>query len=255
MNKADWQPLEEELQRWQERGLPVRFWLRDDDAIAPTEKLDQLARLTQIYHVPVCLAVIPADLSAALGQWIKQYELWLAAVHGFSHRNHAGPDEKKFELGLHRPIDTVLAELAGGRKIVETVFADQFFNALVPPWNRIDPKIAERASEAGFDFLSTFGWKTLIDKNYPLAQFNSHIDIMDWRGSRGGKSDEILVRETVSALQTARDANGAAVGLLSHHLVHDERAWEFLDRLFKFTTGRDHITWESIKEIAAINAK
>ncbi|TIT57545.1 MAG: polysaccharide deacetylase, partial [Mesorhizobium sp.] len=55
-----WQPLVEELARWQRAGRKAEFWLRDDDAVDPTPALDRLLDLTRQFAVPVTLAVIPA---------------------------------------------------------------------------------------------------------------------------------------------------------------------------------------------------
>ena len=55
-----WQPLVEELARWQRAGRKAELWLRDDDAVDPTPALDRLLDLTGEFAVPVTLAVIPA---------------------------------------------------------------------------------------------------------------------------------------------------------------------------------------------------
>ncbi len=40
-----WQPLLRALDRWNRAGRRAEFWLRDDDAIEPTEPLDRLLDL------------------------------------------------------------------------------------------------------------------------------------------------------------------------------------------------------------------
>ncbi len=54
-----WEPLRRELDRWQAAGRVARFWLRDDDAVEPTQPLDMLLDLTGEHEIPLTLAVIP----------------------------------------------------------------------------------------------------------------------------------------------------------------------------------------------------
>ena len=42
--QADWSPLTKELSLWSKAGLAPQLWLRDDDAIAPSEALDRLLK-------------------------------------------------------------------------------------------------------------------------------------------------------------------------------------------------------------------
>lgn len=244
-----WQALDREIRRWQEARLPVRLWLRDDDAIEPTPALDRLDGLCCRHQVPYCLAVIPAGLQAGLGDWARGRKLCRSAVHGFSHINHAATGEKKCELGLHRPLATVLEELATGRDKVRDITGDRFFNCLVPPWNRIDPVIADRLGDIGFDCLSAFGWRPSAPHLRGVRQANAHIDIIDWQGTRGGKSDGELVDDLIGALAKARTRGGVAIGVLTHHLVHDARAWSFLEALLEHTAHRHNISWCAIDEI------
>ncbi len=66
-----WQPLAEELDRWNHAGRIASFWLRDDDAVEPTARLDRLLGLTRTFAIPAVLAVIPArtDVASRLA-WI-----------------------------------------------------------------------------------------------------------------------------------------------------------------------------------------
>ncbi|MDZ4135094.1 MAG: glycosyl transferase family 28, partial [Paracoccaceae bacterium] len=72
-------------------GNPARFWLRDDDAVAPTGALDRLLDMTGAQGVPLTLAVIPAPSGAQLAARLAQEAGVIVAVHGWSHQNHA-PD-------------------------------------------------------------------------------------------------------------------------------------------------------------------
>ncbi len=237
-----WDTVSDELALWGDGLPPARLWLRDDDAEAPTSNLEKLGRLTGQFNVPITIAVVPQPASVALAEWIFKHKQFSIALHGYSHHNYAPVSEKKCELGLHRGAQVVLDELAIGRGKLGNMFGDRFIDMLVPPWNRIDQHLLSFLAELGFKSLSTFTWKDFT--TIPgLVQLNCHVDIIDWRGSRGGRAIDDLIGELAEALQTARESGGAPIGILTHHLVHDAAAWDFLEQLFQFTSNRGDIVW------------
>ena len=237
-----WDNLSAELALWGNNLSPARLWLRDDDAVEPTENLEKLSALTQRYKVPVTIAAIPNDVSQSLADWMCEHRQFSIAVHGYNHINHAPAGQKKCELGLHRGKQTVLTELGDGREKLATMFGAQFIDMLVPPWNRIDAHLVPELSGLGYKCLSTFTWKDFA-KTSPLVQLNTHVDIIDWKGNRGGRGVDELVYDLTEALKTARQHGGAPVGILTHHLVHDAVAWEFLQQLFEFCSTHNKIEW------------
>ncbi|TJV44768.1 MAG: polysaccharide deacetylase [Mesorhizobium sp.] len=239
-----WQPLVEELARWQRAGRKAEFWLRDDDAVDPTLALDRLLDLTGDFAVSVTLAVIPALTNEKLVVRLDQVPHATVAVHGWAHRNHAPEGEKKQELGAHRPREVVLDDLGRGLSRVTGLHAARAVPMLVPPWNRIDAGVVSDLGSTGFTALSVFG----PPKPAALAVINSNVDIMDWHGTRGCRDHGLLVQAIVAQLQRAFDG-GEPVGLLTHHLVHDESAWLFLERLFEITTRTEACAWLPIKTL------
>ncbi len=224
-------------------GTPARLWLRDDDAIAPTAALDHLLSLTESANIPVTLAVIPAQSGPALATRLDAAKGVSVAVHGWSHTNHAPPSEKKQELGLHRPAAQVLAELARGFAHLAHLHPAQFTPVLVPPWNRIAPQVVSGLPALGFKALSVFGPEAKAE----LPLFNTHVDVIDWRGTRSGRPDAVLMDEIAQAI-----ARGdAPIGLLTHHLVHDAQVWGFLERLFALTADHPGCRWVSLPELIA----
>lgn len=217
-----------------EAGRPARFWLRDDDAEVPGAALDRLIGLAE--GLPLTLAVIPAATGAALASRLAGEAGISVAVHGWSHTNHAPPGEKSQELGAHRPPQVVLGELARGFARLSDLHGPRFVPLLVPPWNRIAPQVVEGLPALGFRALSVFG----PERPGPLPMVNTHVDVIDWRGTRGGRPDAELVAEIV-----ARMAVGP-VGLLTHHRVHDAAVWSFLGRLLAVTRQHPGCRWESV---------
>lgn len=226
MTNRDWQPLTEELRRWKDAGRTPLFWLRDDDAVEPTPALDRLLDLTARYNIPATLAVIPAHATQALADRLSSQLHVTVAVHGWAHQNHAAEGRKKQELGLHRPRDIIVAELQRGLTTLTQLFGKQAAPVLVPPWNRIDFELLRDLPGLGFQALSAYG----SPLKAPLATINSNVDIIDWHGTRGCHPTAFLVDGIVTQLADGFEGGGP-VGLLTHHLVHDEAAWQFLEQL------------------------
>ena len=232
-----------ELDRWAELDLTANLWLRDDDAIEITGALVQLTQLSATFHIPLLLAVIPQPAKAELHGLFDEHPLLSAAVHGYEHRNHAKTGQKSIELGGQRSDDQVCRELLASREKLKSVLAGKLTDILVPPWNRISEPVARRLPELGFNCVSTFGAAAEANDTKGLCQLNTHLDIIDWKGNRGGRDPDWLVKEFVKLLHEARDAGGTPVGILTHHLVHDEIAWMFLEELLALTARHPAVRW------------
>lgn len=249
MTGADpWQTLQAELDLWAQAGRRAAFWLRDDDATEPTPALDPLLGVTRRHQVPLLLAVIPEPARAALADRLRQQRHVSVALHGWAHANHAPPSEKKQEFGPQRPQQTMLAEIERGRLRLETLFGSSFTPVFVPPWNRIDGALAARLPEAGIAMLSTFGQRR---EGGAVRQLNSTVDIIDWHGTRKGRDAADLIAEIVEQLRQAFAKRSGAVGVLTHHLVHDDAAWRFLDRLLAATARHPACRWGTFVDLAA----
>ncbi len=234
---TDWSPLRDTFERVQASGYRVRLWLRDDDAVSVTPALVRLADITREAEVPVVLAVIPEPAEDALGTWLRDEPHLRAAVHGFAHRNHAPVGSKRQELGLHRPVEATVVELNAGRDRIDALFGSRALPMLVPPWNNIDHHLVPRLPALGFGFLSSFGPESRYPSVKGLTIVNTHLDPIDWRGTRGCRPQEELVAE-LSGLVEERAAIGAPIGIVTHHLNHDAAAWSFLERLIETAKGR-----------------
>lgn len=250
MTGGGWLKVAGELARLRQDGRAVSFWLRDDDAIEPTMELDRLLDLTQEYGVPVAVATVPATSGEALGQRLAAARHATPVAHGWSHANHALPDEKKQELGLHRGADTVLADLSAALRRMQQLHGSGFYPMLVPPWNRIDPALLPHLASLGYAALSCFG---SLAPQASVPVFNTHVDVIDWRGGRGGRSHEELVSEVNMHLRRAGQGGGP-IGILTHHLVHNEAAWSFLARLFDTCAQHGGCRWLAVRDLAPAHA-
>lgn len=241
-----WDQLRQELDAWGDAGRQASLWWRDDDAVEPTAALNRLLGLAEDSKTALALAVIPARCGHALP---KRLERALASVlvlqHGYGHHNHAAADEKKIELGSHRPAPEILEELARGSVRIQAAFGSRALPVLVPPWNRIDPGLFADLPALGLRGLSSHGPRASAIPVKGLWQTNTHVDIMRWKEPRGFLGEEVVLRQIRDHLHARRmEPGGPSVvdpveptGLLTHHLAHDEAAWAFLSRLLPLLAG------------------
>ncbi|MCP3056930.1 polysaccharide deacetylase family protein [Aurantimonas marianensis] len=221
-------------------GRMTVFWWRDDDARRPTEPLTRLLALRRAAGVPLALAVIPDGIEAGLAEALSGDEAVAVLLHGWRHANHAPEGQKRSEFGDHRPIGVMLDEAAAGRAALAGLFPGRFLPAFVPPWNRIGEGVRARLAEAGLPGLSTFGRTASAG----LHRLNTHLDLMNWREARGrtpAEADRLLAAEIDRRLDSGGD--GEPIGLLSHHLQHDEAAWALLGALLEFLAPGPDILW------------
>jgi peptidoglycan/xylan/chitin deacetylase (PgdA/CDA1 family) len=245
-----WAPVREELARWQVAGLKARLWLRDDDAIAVTPALERLVRMSAEHGIRPLIASIPAHATRELAAYVAGQAHVEIAVHGWQHTNHAPPGTKAQEFPPHRPREIIVEELTQARDRLSAVFGGKVVPSYVPPWNRIAADIAALLPELGFRAVSGFGHKPLFDGSPPLAEINTHVDIIDWRGTRGGRDPAWLAQDLARELALAREQSPSlTIGILTHHLVHDDLAWVFLDELFAETAGHPAVRWCSASEM------
>jgi peptidoglycan/xylan/chitin deacetylase (PgdA/CDA1 family) len=224
-----------EFGRWRDLGLKPRFWLRDDDATRPTRALGRLLGLVREYDVPLLLAVIPVEATDALAEAIDGEKLVTPAVHGYAHRRHTPDDLPPMELGGERSVDEILDELEKGRARLRDLFGGRLSDILVPPWNRLSREVAMRLHEVNFTALSTNSWH---EDGSSLPQLNTQIDIVDWTNGKRGHTIEWAMGELLRRLEQARERGGVPLGILSHHLVHDQQAWTTLEALIRYLKER-----------------
>jgi hypothetical protein len=222
-----WRDIHDELARWRDAGRTALLWWRDDDAVDATPALDRLLALHEAQQVPLALAVVPANATPELAARLAAVPGVDLLQHGYAHANHAPPGEKKCELGLHRPAMFVLGELGTGRLAMERLFGLRGLPVMVPPWNRIAPKLVPMLPEIGYRGLSTFDIRPRARPVPGLLQINTHVDLIDWRAQRFAGLETVLAA-FARALAAARTGTDEPIGILSHHLAMDEAAWDFL---------------------------
>jgi hypothetical protein len=220
--------LRRELAAWRAAGLDLPIWWRDDDAVTVTAALDQLERLAEKLALPVHLAVIPAHAEAALAERLHIAHGLRALVHGWAHENHEPSGRKKAEFGSPRP--QAADQLGEGLTRLKAVLGADLLAIFVPPWNRLHPDHLAPLVRAGYRGLSTFGPRAHAHPFPGLLAVNTHVDPIDWKGTRGLIEPARLIPQIASLLRDRREGRadgGEPFGYLTHHLIHDPEIWHF----------------------------
>ncbi len=246
-----WSDLAECLDKLDSAHPPVRFWLRDDDGVSDSVPLRRLACWARGNDTEVLLAVIPAMADSSLAEAMLDLPQLVACIHGWAHKNHAPPEQKKQELGAHRPVDDVCEEIAAACEKLSALSLTNSLPVLVPPWNRIFDDLLSRLPGLGIRGLSVFTDASLDQAPRSLIVQNSHLDIIDWRGDRGGQGHSALIKELIGHINQYAPL-GQPIGILSHHLVRDEAAWSFLEKLGGLVSAHSRAQWARPREIFRI---
>ena len=233
---GSWEALRREFDNWGEAGRKASLWWRDDDAAEDTPALRRLLSIAGTAEASVALAVVPARLSESLRSLLRHPDSAFAVPvqHGYAHENHAPAGEKKSEFPAGRDRAAVRDEIASG--LARAKELPRFVPAFVPPWNRGLDTIRPVLRDLGFAGVSTFGPRETTGAK-PI-QVNTHVDIVDWRGGRGFVGMEPALDRLIGHLRDRRAGRADAdepTGILSHHLVHDDGCWAFLEELFRQT--------------------
>lgn len=252
-NSSSWVLLEAELSEWHSLGRRPRFWWRDDDAVAWTLSLERLVSVTD--KQSLCLAVIPAEVEASLSTALATHHAVEVLMHGWSHTNHEPKGQKGSEFGINRSLTDIAKDCARGHARLTEVFGERYVPVFVPPWNRIAPGAAKTVCEAGLLGISAYQDRK---PDQPVHYLNTHADVLDWRvkkqtGKAGFIGTDTVVTSLRDAFRRRRLAASGTdseepVGLLTHHLQHDEATWDFLDELSDFLRRQKNVVWTSARQ-------
>jgi peptidoglycan/xylan/chitin deacetylase (PgdA/CDA1 family) len=236
--------LREFLAEADRRGAQIAFWWRDDDAREHTAQLERLLRIAEERRLPLALAVIPCGATEALARRLGDAKNAAILQHGWQHKNHSAPEDRASEFGDNRRLNDMLGELSAGRKILAELFGDQSLPVLVPPWNRIGDSMRRNRKRAGLPGLSVFG-----PRNGAFGRcVNAHLDIIHWRA--GTARDPAEAYATLCAeVERRLQGDSEPVGILTHHLAHDDAAWSLLEMLLDDLSGCAGSWWPLLNSL------
>jgi hypothetical protein len=229
-------------------GRSIAFWWRDDDAETVTPDLERLLALAVRHALPLGLAVIPKGATEALSERLAGKPRIAVLQHGWQHALNSPPGEKKAEFGDHRPAADMLVELAAGRERLAALFGQNLLPVLVPPWNRIGATADAARREIGLAGLSLYGTKRTADPHL----VNTHLDIFEWKTTRGPMSRDRACQILCEEVARRLAGSDEPIGILSHHLKHEEESWALLDELFGLLRGHPAARWPAIPDLFAL---
>ncbi len=263
-----WRDLERELDLWGKACARARFWVRDDDASKITPQLERLDQLATSHGIQIGLAVIPALLSADFITYLNSGAApFFPMCHGWDHANH-GVQGKPSEFGPERPLGEQLQDLERARAAFCAAF--HIAPVFVPPYDNIAPSTAEALPSAGFAALSCapsrvvqrltrlhgrFAWLPALPVSPPLPvrSLDVHVDPVDWyrdlpTASERAEIEQKVVRELRLRRKRYVDPT-TPIGILLHHLMHDDAIWAVTDELIGVLQAHPATTFLPLGEI------
>lgn len=222
-----------------EAGRPLTLWWRDDDLEAPSDALSVCLGALDDAGIDAAFAAIPAGLTADAVEALAGSRSVLF-VHGWAHANHAAAGEKKSEFGPHRPLAERLAEIASGWQRVREIGGDRAIGCFVPPWNRIGNDLLPALAGTGIASLSAFASPQRQPPKAAVPRLDTHIDLIDWRGTGAPISEDDLATRIVQ-----HDGVDGPVGILSHHRVTGPDAWAAWRPVLRLLRAHPAVRWLS----------
>lgn len=253
---ATWNDLRSELDQWGAEGREATIWWRDDDACLPHRNLNRLLETAKTAEAPIHMATIPAWLTQEVVDLFQANDHVRVMQHGFAHMNHASKGQGAWELGTHRPIETVLTEMRGGLEKLDAVFGKQFDPVMAPPWTRIAPEVTARLAEVGFKGLSLVATRKAKFAAPGLLEVNARCEPIKWKGGARFTGTERALDDVVSHLRdrrTGAEDPEEPTGLLTHHIDHDAHIWGFVEELSAALNAHPATRWVTFDELLEEN--
>jgi hypothetical protein len=225
---------------------PCTFFFRDDDAGWADERLFALLRRFENRGLRADVAVIPAEVTPALGRRLCATALATGTrlhQHGLSHTNHE-VEGRKCEFGSTRAADVLAADIADGRDLMLAIFGDLVDPVFTPPWNRCRPETGDALVAAGLEVLSR-------DVTAPRLDRPDLVEVavsVDWFGKRKGIP---LTRGELAAQIAEQVGTADPVGVMLHHAVTDDDELARVDELLDLVAAHPGADTAVITEIAA----
>ena len=214
-----------ELARWKAGGHAPVFWWRDDDARRPSPALDRLLALSRRFEAPITIAAVPDGDIAAVAKACRAIPGVELAVHGFRHENRAPPGWPSGEVNDLDLLADVTADLGTAIDVFRRAGVTP--RLFVPPWNNVHPTLKQALGLRG---LGLSGYGEMRGQAGP-DRLDAHLDVMRWKPEprfRGAVRFLLRTRRLL-AERRRKAAWDEPLGLLTHHLDHDEDAWRFLE--------------------------
>ncbi len=227
MTKSEWlEPLRTSLRQVESEGRSVKVFVRDDDVDDDEASLRQLLDLFCELETPINLEIIPGLLTDSAIATLNRHhqlrpDLFELNQHGWLHVNHES-EGRKCEFGVSRSYDRQLADIRRGQEVLQNAFGEAFSPVFTPPWNRCTEETHRALDQLGFAAISKLRGKQSVS-GYNFRELSVTLDIFRWKDGATMKPAEELIEELTFQLRELE-----MVGIMLHHKVMDEAAFEFV---------------------------
>ena len=207
---------------------PVHIFFRADDVGVPGKQFGYLKEIFSKHQVPLCLAVVPAWLTAPRWEHLQKPgrhtpELWCWHQHGWRHMNHEKAGRKQ-EFGPSRQRTAVFKDLVKGRRRLEEMMGNKFYPVFTPPWNRCGLDTLEHLRANGYNAVSRrTGAQPATRDGLPDLFVN--VDLHTRKEADPKEGWNSLLAELQHSISTGY------CGIMIHHQRMNTAAFEFLDFL------------------------
>lgn len=246
MSAAAIQRLRQALDRRAETGAPVlSFWWRDDDLEIPSLALAEMLTATEDSGIAPGLAAVSG---AVKSEAISALDGTQARVmpHGWRHVNHEPAGAKKSEYGPRRAVEERLAEIDGACNRIAALAGTRALLVFTPPWNNIATDLLPHLHRSKAAGVSAYRMPGREPQSASRPRLDTHVDLIDWRGTRQGLSAERLVDLLVPWVKLASVTENpldSAVGVLSHHLVTRPNDWSAWAPVWRVIASHSASRW------------
>jgi len=263
-----WHEVRRELSLWEAARLKARVWLRDDDAIRFTPALRRLEALAVRHGIQIGLAVIPGLAEPDIVEYVHDHQsAFHPMCHGWMHEAHSGIGFGEF--GSNRTLQALRVDAVRALKRFQTLFGDQR-PIFVPPFGRLDSGFLPELLRIGFAGISNkpalrqcrlarlhgaLSWlpQGMTGLAPPPGLLDVHVDPVDWERSTA-LADTAVAMRFVGELRLRRKGYvriDAPIGILTHHLVHDEAIWSRVAQLLDVLSVSPAVTFRQAARLSA----
>jgi hypothetical protein len=219
--------LVRELDAWTGEGLTAKFWWRDDDAVSDTPQLRRLLDIARGTGMLLALGVVPERADDSLVSLVAGAPccVW---QHGWGHHFHTAG-----EFGEGRPLDRMTHDAMCGQRALDRLFGPAGWQRVfVPPNHLISMPFKTALPRLGYLGLSAGG--ELTPHLAGVVEQNAEIDVMNWPEGTLLDAETVfgMVADQLKARRLGEVPVGRPVGILTHHLVFNDEALDFVSRLF-----------------------
>jgi len=229
---------------------PAFIFFRADDIAVPSSGFKQLLEVFISHRAPLCLAVVPAWLTAERWRAISGIgnnaaRLWCWHQHGWRHASHA-IEGKKQEFGPQRPASDLANDIRRGRQRLESLMGANFYPVFTPPWNRCGQEALAALKNMAYCGVSrSRGSRPPSPPGLP--SFDVDVDLHTRRETVPKAGWDNLFGELHQAI------SAGCCGIMIHHQRMNAAAFDFLDILLKVLKSQPKLQLDDFRRLNKVS--